>query len=183
MKFQIYTFVLSLSMSSFCFCAESPSGENPFNKFFGEWTLKNDKFQQVWDGKTIETLKIPNHYTKCKPINTNKSVLCVVDAGDLKGHIFWTYDSDKHKVHHLSHFGSSRNGVGSGSLNSKSDLTTKVSFQGEPEGTYRIYEYKWISENEYSMLSKQYDVDGTPTGNWYGGSFIRILNNTKSKTK
>jgi len=29
---------------------------NPFARFFGEWTLKDDRFQQVWDGKTVETL-------------------------------------------------------------------------------------------------------------------------------
>lgn len=183
MRLQIYTFVLSLSLSPLGFCADSQSENNPFSRFFGEWTLKNDKFQQVWDGKTVETLTIPNHYTECKPINTTKSVLCVVDADGLKGHILWTYDSDKSKVHHLSHFGSSRNGVGSGALNEKADLTTKVSFQGEPDDTYRIYEYKWVSESEYSMLSTQYDVSGKPTGNWYGGSFVRILDKAKPKSR
>lgn len=180
MKFQLCTLVFSLFLSPFAFCAEPSSGENPFKKYFGEWTLKEDKFQQVWDGKTIETLNIPNHHTECKPVNTEKTVLCVVDAGDLKGHIFWTYDADKAKVYHLSHFGSSRNGVGSGTLDLKGNLTTSVSFQGEPEGSYRIYEYKWVTKDEYSMLSTQYDLKGQPTGNWYGGSFVRISNNTKT---
>jgi hypothetical protein len=180
MKFQLWLFVFALFLPTFGFGAESPSDGNPFKQYFGEWTLKDDKFQQVWDGKTIETLNIPNHYTECKAINTEMSIMCVVDAGDLKGHIFWTYDSDKKKVHHLSHFGSSRNGVGSGTLDGKGNLATRVSFQGEPEGSYRIYEYKWVSENEYSMLSKQYDLEGKPTGNWYGGSFVRISNNTKA---
>lgn len=181
MKFQLCVFVVGLLLSTSGFCAESSSEENPFKKYFGEWTLKENKFQQVWDGKTIETLNIPHHHTECKPVNTGKSILCVVDAGDLKGHILWTYDSDKKKVHHLSHFGSSRNGVGSGTLDGDRNLTTTVSFQGEPEGSYRIYEYKWISENEYSMLSRQYDSKGNPTANWYGGSFIRMSKNTKSK--
>lgn len=160
--------------------AELPKSENPFAAFFGEWTLKNDKFQQVWDGKTVETLDIPNHYTQCEAINTEKSVLCVVDAGGLKGHILWTYNSDKNTVHHLSHFGSARNGVGKGSLDTQNNLTTKVSFQGEPEGSYRIYEYKWVSDNEYTMYSKQYDRTDQPTGNWYGGSFIRVTDKNSS---
>lgn len=176
MKLQLCTFFFCMILSNFGLCAESLPDENPFKKFFGEWTLKDNKFQQVWDGKTIETLNIPNHHTECKAINTEKSVLCVVNAGDFKGHILWTYDSDQNKVHHLSHFGSSRNGVGSGTLDSKGNLTTRVSFQGEPQGSYRIYEYKWVSENEYSMLSRQYDLKGEPTGNWYGGSFVRIPN-------
>ena len=114
---------------------------NTFSRFFGEWTLKNDKFQQVWDGKTVETLKIKNHYTLCKEVNTKQSVLCVVDAGGFQGHILWTYNSETQRVHHLSHFGDSRNGVGKGELDSSGNLTTKVIFQGEPEGSYRIYEY------------------------------------------
>lgn len=174
MRLQIFIFALSLSLPSLGFAMQSSPDKNPFEKFFGEWTLKNDKFQQVWDGKTVETLTIANHHTKCNPINTNKSVLCVVDAGELKGHILWTYNSNKNTVHHLSHFGTFRNGVGVGSLNNKDDLTTKVRFQGEPENTYRIYEYKWVSESEYSMISRQYDLNGKATGNWYGGTFIRM---------
>src|SRR5688572_25566373 len=180
MKFQPCILAFGLFHSAAGYCAESTSDENPFKKYFGEWTLKDNKFQQVWDGKTIETLDIKNHYTECKAINTEGSVLCVVDAGDLKGHILWTYDSDQKKVHHLSHFGSSRNGVGSGILDNKGNLTTNVSFQGELQGSYRIYVYIWVSGIEYSMLSSQYDSNGKPTGNWYGGSFVRVSNNTKT---
>jgi len=147
---------------------------NPFAPFFGEWTLKGDKFQQVWDGKTVETLLIPGHHTVCNQINTKRSVLCVVDAGDLKGHIFWTYDSDKKQVHHLSHFGTARNGVGVGSLNPHGDLRLTVRFQDEPQGSYRVYEYTWVSKDEYTMMSRQFGADGKPTGNWYGGSFVRL---------
>ena len=151
----ILIFCLILPVTAYC-----EENENPFNAFFGEWTLKDDKFQQVWDGKTVETLEIKNHFTNCKAINTNKSILCVVDAGDLKGHILWTYDSAKSQVHHLSHFGDSRTGVGIGVLDDNGNLTTTVTFQGEPEGSYRVYEYIWLSKDEYSMYSKQYDSNG-----------------------
>ena len=147
---------------------------NPFAPFFGEWTLKDDKFQQVWDGKTVQTLLIPGHHTGCNPINTNRSVLCVVDAGDLKGHILWTYDSAKKQVHHLSHFGTARNGIGVGTLNPQGDLRLKVSFQDEPAGSYRVYEYTWVSKDEYTMMSRQFGGDGKLTGNWYGGAFVRL---------
>ena len=148
---------------------------NPFARFFGEWTLKGDRFQQVWDGKTVETLTIPRHHTKCAEVNTDRSVLCVVTSPDLVGHILWSYDSDRKQVHHLSHFGPARNGVGSGSVDERSNLRLTVRFQGEPEGSYRIYEYEWVSDDEYSMMSRQFDRDNKPTGNWYGGSFVRII--------
>lgn len=153
-------------------CANAQSS-NIFSPFIGEWTLKENKFEQVWDGKTKETLTILNHHTKCKPVNTDKSVLCVVDTPELKGHIFWTYDSDQNQIHHLSHFGQNRNGVGTGTINNNGDLKTRVRFQGESEGSYRIYDYKWVSKDEYTMHSTQYDSTGKTTGNWYGGIFVR----------
>jgi len=154
--------------------APAPAPANPFARFFGEWTLKDDRFQQVWDGKTVETLRIPNHHTRCAPVNTARSVLCVVTTPDLAGHILWTYDDAHKAVHHLSHFGTARNGIGAGTLSERADLETKIHFTDEPEGSYRIYEYKWLSDDEYSMLSRQFDRDGKPTGNWYGGSFVRL---------
>jgi hypothetical protein len=166
--------IAALLVSAPAAAQQSPQAGNPFARFFGEWTLKGDRFQQVWDGKTVETLAIPNHHTKCGAINTNRSVLCVVTTPDLAGHILWTYDGDHKLVHHLSHFGTARNGVGTGSLNDRSDLRLKLSFQDEPQGSYRIYEYLWVSDDEYSMMSRQYDREGKPTGNWYGGSFVRL---------
>ena len=148
---------------------------NPFARFFGEWTLKGDRFQQVWDGKTVETLSIPRHHTRCAAVNTDRSVLCVVNTPDLKGHILWTYDDARKQVHHLSHFGQARTGFGTGQLNDRSDLQLTLHFQDEPEGSYRIYDYRWVSNDEYAMMSRQFDRDGKPTGNWYGGSFIRLV--------
>ena len=154
---------------------ETPASRsgNPLNAFMGEWTLKDDRFQQVWDGATVETLTIPRHYTKCDRINTEGSVLCVVSAGDLKGHILWTMGADN-RVHHLSHFGTERTGVGVGTLDERSNLALKIGFRDEPEGTYREYEYTWVSANEYTMMSRQYDRNGQATGNWYGGTFVRL---------
>ncbi len=147
---------------------------NAFHRFVGEWTLKNDTFQQVWDGQTVETPRIPNHHTRCDVINTGQSILCVVDAGDLKGHIFWAYDERAQTLHHLSHFGETRLGTGVGVMNANGDLRNEIRFSDEPEGTYRIYEYVWVSADEYTMMSRQYDADGDPTGNWYGGAFVRL---------
>ncbi len=149
--------------------------DTPFSSFLGEWTLKDDKFQQVWDGETVETLSIPDHYTLCETLNTDGSVLCSVTAGDLRGHILWSIDVLSETVHHQSHFGVQRLGSGTGTLNGTQDLTLKVSFKDEPDGTYRIYEYVWLDADSYSMMSRQYDADGLATGNWYGGVFVRLV--------
>ena len=147
--------------------------KNPFKKFIGEWTLKDDNWSQNW-GQGMEHIKIPNHHTICKELNTDNSLLAVIDGTPPYGHIFWSYNPVKKEVHHLSSFGTSRSGVGKGTVSESGDVTLKVSFEGEPEGTYRIYTYKWISDDEYEMKSTQYNDKDEPTGGFYGGAFIKI---------
>ncbi|MDJ0920219.1 MAG: nuclear transport factor 2 family protein [Henriciella sp.] len=147
---------------------------NVFSKFAGTWTLKEDLFQQVWDGETVETLTIENHLTTCDRVNTDKSALCVVDAGDFEGHIFWAQNEETSTFHHVSHFGERRLGVGEGQMSDTGDLNIKITFSDEPTGTYRIYDYIWIDDDTYEMISRQYRADGTATGNWYGGTFVRV---------
>ena len=146
---------------------------NPLASFTGTWVLKDDAFQQVWDGETVENLTIPGHTTHCGEMNTNNSLLCTVDAGDLKGQIYWVIPEDSSNVSHLSQFGTARIGTGTGRLEQDGDLTLKIAFSDEPEGTYRIYEYAWVTADEYTLMSRQYEANGTPTGNWYGGAFVR----------
>ncbi|MEL6877632.1 MAG: hypothetical protein AAGL68_05980 [Pseudomonadota bacterium] len=162
------------AMGSVTASAKDAGQDAAFERFVGEWKLKNDAFQQVWDGETVETLSIPGHRTVCEPVNTSKSILCRVDAVDFQGHILWAVQDDLKTVSHLSHFGTSRLGDGAGELSETGDLALSIKFSDEPAGTYRVYQYRWVSRDEYSMMSRQYDADGTPTGNWYGGSFVRV---------
>ena len=149
--------------------ADSPA--NPFHRFFGEWTLKNDDWKQNW-GNGNEAVKIPDHYTVSKPLNTNNSVLSIVDTPP-KGHILWTWNPVKKTVQHLSSFGDLRIGVGEGTVDENGNLKLKVSFEGEAPGTYRLYSYTWLSDDEYELRSVQYDSQGKATGLFYGGIFVR----------
>lgn len=146
----------------------------PFERFEGSWALKDDRFDQVWDGETLQTLSIPGHRTDCARVNTEMSILCQVDAVDFKGHILWALDQNSGTVAHVSHFGTSRLGDGTGRLDEKGNLTLSIRFFDEPEGTYRVYRYLWLSDDAYEMISTQYDDTGQATGNWYGGTFVRI---------
>lgn len=145
----------------------------PFVRFTGVWTLQNDEFHQVWDGETLETVFIQNHLTRCSSLNTDYSVLCKIDAGELNGHILWVAEDDGRSVRHLSHFGTSRVGVGSGEFDKLGNLSLRVEFADEPPGTYRTYSYDWRDQDTYEMMSIQFDSDDSPTGNWYGGVFVR----------
>jgi hypothetical protein len=166
--------LILLAAAGSSWSAPAQAEENPFAAFAGEWTLKDDRFHHVGDGKTVQTLTIPNHHTKCGPINTDRSSLCVVKAGDLNGHILWTYDGSRKRIHWLSHFGTERTGYGTGTIDSASNLKFKLNFTDEPEGSYREYRYEWVSPNEYVLRSTQYDAQGQATGNWYGGTFVRL---------
>lgn len=153
--------------------SKAETQKNPFKKFIGEWTLKNDDWSHNWGGDT-ETIKIPNHHTVNQEINTNHSLLSIIDGPEPNGHIFWTFNPNTKKVHHLSSFGSSRIGLGSGTINDNGDVNLKLQFEGEQEGTYRIYNYKWINNDEYYMKSVQYNEIDEPTGLFYEGNFVRV---------
>jgi len=152
---------------------------NPFAKFVGSWGLKGDAWAQRYDGQTTEHLLIPNHRTKCAPVNTSDSILCEVSSPDLQGHILWSYDHRTQTVHHLSNFSGGRNGVGTGTFSSSGDLNLRIEFTSEGPNTYRDYSYRWDTEDQYSLDSVQYQ-DGAKTSNFYSGAFVRReLNSTK----
>lgn len=166
--------VIALAVSASARSEDRGQATFPFERFVGEWTLEDDRFEQVWDGETLEVLSIPGHHTDCAALNTDYSVLCVVNAGGLKGHILWVASADRRAVRHLSHFGDRRVGEGGGTLDDEGNLTLTIRFEDEPTGTYRRYTYEWLGDDRYEMTSVQYGVDDTPTGNWYGGVFVRL---------
>lgn len=147
---------------------------NPFHKFLGEWTLQDDYWEQSWDGSEMEKLSIPNHFSTCKELNTQSSLLWEVNAPSARGHILWTYDPATQSIHHNSSFHPARIGIGKGGFDKKGNIHLQISFSGEPAGTYRKYSYVWLNEDEYQLTSYQYDDSGQATGNYYGGTFIRI---------
>ena len=170
-------FVVGMNVPLAAHASESPpASEVPvgFSNFVGTWTLKNDEFRAVWDGETEEAMTIPNHITVCTSETTASSVSCAVDGGGLTGQIFWVADDARQTLQHLSHFGETRRGVGTGSIAGDGSLTNRIVFSDEPDGTYRIYQYSWVTPDEYIMMSRQYGADDTPTGNWYGGTFVRV---------
>ncbi|MEM1123465.1 MAG: hypothetical protein AAGJ18_23705 [Bacteroidota bacterium] len=147
--------------------------KNPFQKFVGEWALKDNSWTQNW-GNGTETIKIPKHHTVSATINTDNSLLSIIDGPAPNGHIFWSYNPVTKEVQHLSSFGESRAGQGKGIVSENGDLKLKLTFQGEPAATYRQYSYHWINDDEYELKSIQFDINNQPTGLFYGGIFIRI---------
>ena len=150
-----------------------PRPENPFKRFIGEWTLKDDMFEQG-NGQDLEQIKIPEPHTICREVNTDNSLLWVVNAPSAKGNINWSYNNSTKEVQWLSSFYSYRSGTGNGTIDENGNASFKISFEGEPEGSYRLYTYKWISDDEYEMKSWQYNAKDEPIGSYYGGTFVKI---------
>jgi len=163
----------SLGVSFLAYGMAPALADEPFAPFHGTWLLEDDRFEQVWDGETVDVVSVPGHVTVCEPLNTSGSVLCQVSAGDLKGHILWTTNAKDELVRHQSHFGTSRLGVGTGALDEDGNLRLSVQFSDEPQGAWRVYEYIWDGPDRYTMMSRQYGEDGEPTGNYYTGSWVR----------
>ena len=147
--------------------------QNPFARFVGEWTLKEDTWIQNW-GNGTDTIKIPQHHTVSSQVNTENSLFSILDGPEPNGHIFWSYNPVTKEVGHLSSFGTIRAGSGTGTFYGKDNLRLNVRFEGEAPGTYRIYTYEWINNNEYALHSTQFDADDQPTGLFYKGDFVRI---------
>lgn len=147
--------------------------QNPFAKFIGEWTLKNDDWSHNW-GNGTENIKIPKHHTVSTGMNTANSLLSIIDGPEPNGHIFWSYNPVTKEVDHLSSFGTIRAGKGKGTVDEKGNLRLKLFFEGEAKNTYRIYTYTWVSDDEYELKSVQFDENDQPTGLFYGGNFIRV---------
>lgn len=147
--------------------------ENPFKKFFGEWDLKNDLFAFTDGSYPVREWKTPGHYSMAKAINTDNSLLQIIDSKTSQGHILWVYNQETREVSHVSSFLPFRAGTGSGTVNENGDVHLKISFQGEPAGSYRRYSYVWLTQDEYIMKSTQYNEQDEATGNFYGGTFTR----------
>lgn len=147
--------------------------ENPFAKFYGEWTLKNDDWSQNW-GYGDEQIKIPNHHTVSTGINTKNSLISIIDGPEPNGQIYWSYNPVTKEVNHLSSFGDIRAGRGKGTVDENGNLRLKLFFEGEAKNTYRIYTYTWVNDDEYVLKSVQYDQKDQPTGLFYSGTFVRV---------
>lgn len=152
---------------------DNDASRNPFTKFMGEWTLKEDRWVQNWGG-TTDTLKIAGHHTLSRQLNTEWTLLSIIDGPEPNGHILWAYNPNTKRVSHLSSFGEIRIGNGEGAIDENGNLQLSIRFEGEPKDTYRRYTYNWTSVDSYHMRSVQYDDDDRPTGLFYEGTFVRI---------
>ncbi|MEM6378887.1 MAG: nuclear transport factor 2 family protein, partial [Bacteroidota bacterium] len=110
-------------------------------------------------------------------------LLSIIDGPEPNGQIYWSYNPNTKEVQHLSSFGEIRAGKGSGTVNEQGDVQLKLVFEGEPKGTYRIYNYRWLDGDTYHMKSVQFGENDKPTGLFYEGTFVRIKEKQEAQIK
>ncbi len=143
--------------------------ENPFEKFIGEWEMKDDIFESNFGGEYKAEVN-PNRSFIFKELGTQNSIVSIQDFDGFKVDIFWTYDSTKRQIHHLSM--SDDIAKGTGEFSENGDLELKLVYENGCENCYRIYSFRWKSENEF-FFRGTFHKDEEPTGDFYGGTFIR----------
>jgi len=145
--------------------------QNPFEKFKGEWLLKDNIFESSTNGKYSSDVN-PNRTFIAMAVNTNSSILWSEDFDGFKVDIFWTYDLETKTVYHLSNTSSNGLASGKGMLKENGDLDIKLIYPDACETCIRLYSFRWKSANEFFFRATFYK-DDKPTGDFYGATFIR----------
>lgn len=146
--------------------------QNPLEKFKGEWLLKDNIFESSTNGKYNAEVN-PNRTFIALPVNTNTSILWNEDfGGGFKVDIFWTYDIETKTVYHLSNTSSNGLASGKGPLKDNGDLDIKLTYPDMCKTCYRVYSFRWKSDNEIFFRATFFQDDKL-TGDYYGATFIR----------
>lgn len=152
------------------FSSNIDTTENPFQKYLGEWEMKDGIFETNFKGEYNKNIGPKRSLVASSP--TNNSVIWNEDMGDATAIILWAFDKTKKEVYHLSANSTYPMAHGTGTITSNSDIEVKLFFAGECETCYRMYRYKFISDNEFFFRATYYK-DGKETGDYYGATLVK----------
>lgn len=145
--------------------------QNPLEKFRGEWVLKDNIFENSTNGKYSADVN-PNRTFIAMAVNTKSSNLWNEDFDGFKVDIFWSYDEKTKTVYHLSNTTTNSLATGKGLLKENGDLDLKLSYLAACKTCYRLYTFRWKSNNEFFFRATYYK-DNKATGDFYGATFLR----------
>lgn len=144
--------------------------QNPFRKFIGNWGMKEGIWESSYGGQYSKSIDTSRLFIAKSP--TNLSLLWDYNLVSAKGVILWTFNNTKKEVYHLSANSFGPMAQGAGTIDANGDVNLKLFFDGECATCYRMYRYKFISDNEIYFRVTYYK-DDKETGDFYGGSYIR----------
>ena len=152
-------------------CQPDSVPPNPFQKFIGEWVLKDNIFESSTNGEYTADVN-PRRTFIAQTVATDFSILWNEDFDGLKAEIFWTYDIETNTVYHLSNTSTNGLASGKGLLRENGDLDINLIYPDACSTCLRVYSFRWKSENEFSFKAT-FLKDDIPTGDYYGAIFLR----------
>ena len=174
-RIMIIIFLSLLSTQSFCQVSGIDSTKNPLENFVGDWVLKDGIWKGVANGKHWESVH-PDLIFNAKLIGPQNTLLWLYDFGKdgpfTTAVVLWAYDEKSNIVYDLSNNSNNHVAMGKGRFEENNDLKIKMDFVTKSLIDFNLYHWHWISPDEFELIVTIYK-NNTPTGNTYGGTFVR----------
>ena len=168
----VLIFLLTFATETICQITRTDSIKNPLEMFEGDWILKKDKWKSSFDCNYSETI-LPNIIFSAQLVDPKNTLRWYYDfKNGFQASVLWVYDEETEILYDLSNNSYNHIGSGSGKFDEKNDLRLKIQFRNLDEKQYTIYQYHWISPDEFDLKATNYN-DDSPTGDFYGGTFVR----------
>jgi catechol 2,3-dioxygenase-like lactoylglutathione lyase family enzyme len=158
--------------SSMMFAQNTIANSDKLKLFEGEWKLKDN----VWKSKSDSVYKEdvnPNRSFVAKAVSPENTLLWEEDFDNgAWATLLWTYHWETGRVNHISNTTDNNIGIGVGEFDNNNDLTIRIVYPNGCTNCHRIYTFHWIEAGEFDFKATIYK-DDKPTGDFYGGTFIR----------
>jgi catechol 2,3-dioxygenase-like lactoylglutathione lyase family enzyme len=154
------------------FAQNTIANSDKLKLFEGEWKLKDN----VWKSKSNSVYKEdvnPNRSFVAKAVSPENTILWEEDFDNgVWATLLWTYHRETGRVNHISNTTGNNIGIGVGEFDNNNDLTIKIVYPNGCTTCHRIYTFHWIEAGEFNFKATIYK-DDKPTGDFYGGTFIK----------
>ncbi len=169
---KVLIFLLTFTTDTICQITRTDSIKNPLEMFEGDWILKDGKWKSSFDGNARETT-LSDMIISAKLIGPEYTIILSEDFGNGELAVdVWAYQKESKVVHVLSNNSYNNIGIGEGYFDENNSLRIKREFPNICETCYYMYEYIWVSLDEFEIKATAFK-DDNPTGDFYGGTFIR----------
>ena len=179
--FQFVVLLIILFLPGLTIVAQNTTASSDKLKLFeGEWKLKD----YVWKSKSNSVYKEdvnPNRSFVAKTVGPENTILWEEDFDNgAWATLLWTYHKETGRVNHISNTTDNNIGIGVGEFNNNNDLTIKIVYPNGCTNCHRIYSFHWIEAGAFDFKATIYK-DDKPTGDFYGGTFVKKVSNKSNE--
>jgi|GEM_PF-1990247 len=181
LMFQSIALIIMLFLPGSTLVGQNTIASNDKLKLFeGEWKLKDN----VWKSRINSVYKEdvnPNRSFVAKAVSPENTILWEEDFDNgAWATLLWTYHKETGRVNHISNTTDNNIGIGVGEFDNNNDLTIKIVYPNGCTNCHRIYSFHWIKAGEFDFKATIFK-DGEPTGDFYGGTFVKNSSNRENE--